>query len=220
MRPSIAEELRRKRYNISLDREVARKGKLVAAKNEQSFSYFIENLLLEQIQKEKKQEDEEMALFETIQEKLHEARQKQDSEKIKFWGLVLSEVKGIEKKKVSDKDRKAGATELSDKNILDVLRKLAKSCLMTMQQAKEHNRLKEADQAEAEYKTIMDIIPENEREIDEETLKTAIIEMVESIGEDKSPRLMGKIMGQLKVRFGNRFDGKVASTIAKSILQK
>ena len=55
------------------------------------------------------------------------------------------------------------------------------------------------------------------KQMSEDELKTAISQMLE--GKEKSPKLMGQMMGQLKSKYTGLYDGKMASSLIKEALK-
>ena len=57
------------------------------------------------------------------------------------------------------------------------------------------------------------------KQMSEEELKTAIVDIVEELGVN-SPKQMGQVMGAIKSKFEGQYDGKLASSIVRELLAK
>jgi len=88
---------------------------------------------------------------------------------------------------------------------------------------KEKKMTQQAKDSGAPYSEMMFIVSEEflPKMMTEEELKENITSIIDNLikdGEIKTPRLMGRVMGQLKKNFGDSYDGKIASNIVKGAL--
>ena len=90
--------------------------------------------------------------------------------------------------------------EVSDKEAIAILKKMG-------QNATDQNNFKELH-------IIASYLP---NQMDEDELTTTINEIVDDL-ECTSMRDMGKVMGELKAKYGGEYDGKLASTIVRKVL--
>ena len=73
---------------------------------------------------------------------------------------------------------------------------------------------RDTSKEEEEKKIIEAYLPS---QMSEEDLEKAIGEIVATLPE-KSPKMMGNVMGRLKEKYPNRYDGKIASSLVKKLL--
>lgn len=151
-------------------------------------------------------------LLEKIKENLISAKKARDSESSMLWSTVLSRVKAIEKAEVSK--------ELTDDNVVAVLKKIIKETEEVRYTAEKAGRVDIQKSAEKEISKIQNIIPESMQDVSSEMLEKEIAEILKSIPEDKKKKPMGVVMPALKKKFGNRFDGKEANKIIMSLVNK
>jgi len=100
--------------------------------------------------------------------------------------------------------------ELTDDDVLTIINKELKKRRDSIGFAKDAGREDLVDQGEAEIKIIQAYVGE---EISEEKLKELIQELV-----DGGANNIGAVMGGLNQKYKGRFEGKVASGLAKEIL--
>jgi len=83
------------------------------------------------------------------------------------------------------------------------------------QEAKMANQSKSAGApySEETFTVTAEFLP---KQMTEDELKTVISQML--IGKEKSPKLMGMLMGGLKKEFGGMYDGSMASKLVKAAL--
>lgn len=103
---------------------------------------------------------------------------------------------------------------LNDNEVETVLRKMVKERLSTAVEFREYGEEERAVKEENEAKILEKYLPSL---LTEEETRALIVEIVEKLPE-KSPKMIGKVMGQLKNR--NDVDKGLASKIVKEELAK
>lgn len=101
--------------------------------------------------------------------------------------------------------------ELSDEDILKIIRKRVKDCAESAVMYAQANRLDLADKENLEAKFLTEAyLP---AQLSESDVRTAVEGIMNDVGKN-----MGAIMKALKEKYPNQVDGKVASGIIKEIL--
>ncbi|MEA1972046.1 MAG: GatB/YqeY domain-containing protein [Candidatus Cloacimonadota bacterium] len=104
--------------------------------------------------------------------------------------------------------------ELSDDEILETLSKAVKSRKDSIALFKKGNRPELAEKESKEVEIIEEYLP---KKLSTSELTEIIENLIEKLGVS-SMKGMGKVMKELKVEFGTKIDGKVASRIVRSKL--
>lgn len=140
-------------------------------------------------------------LIEKIQKLSLEARKKRDTEKAGVLTTLLSQVK-TEAINSGDRDK------IEDSDVIKVIRQFLKSVNENLALAKEG---KISDEMAAKYKM--------EKEVLETFLpKQLTKEELQKILTEAAPQNLGEAMKYLKSHYDGRYDGKMASEVAKSII--
>ncbi|MEE9313165.1 MAG: GatB/YqeY domain-containing protein [Rhizobiaceae bacterium] len=108
----------------------------------------------------------------------------------------------------------AGKERVSDEDILGILGKMIKQREESAKLYEEGNRIELADQEREEMEIIRAYLP---KQMDEEEVRTACVEIVKEVGGE-SLRDMGKCMNALKERYPGKLDVGQASKIIKELL--
>ena len=132
------------------------------------------------------------------------ARKERDTLTSNLLTTVISEAKMIGKND--------GNREPNDAEVMQVIKKFLKGINESILALEKDNR--DVANAKAEKAILEDYLP---KQLSEEDLKEVILKIVADLPE-KSPAMMGKIMGQLKQNYENQFDGKLASKLVKEAL--
>lgn len=149
-----------------------------------------------------------MSLEITINEKIKEAMKAKDQGALRALRAIKAAVL-VEKTSGKNSD---GLTEETE---LKLLQKLAKQRKESIQIYKEQNRPELAETEEEELKIISTFLPE---QMDEASLKPLLEELISELGAS-GPQDMGKVMGTASKKFAGKADGRMISTIVKSLLQ-
>ena len=119
----------------------------------------------------------------------------------------MSDLKDIEA-------RGNGKEPLGDEEILQLLQKMVKQRQESARLYTEGNRPELAAQENAEIATISAYLP---KQMDEAEAKAAIAAVIAEIGA-AGVKDMGKVMGELKVRYAGQMDFGKASPLVKQLL--
>ncbi|QDH16428.1 GatB/YqeY domain-containing protein [Swingsia samuiensis] len=127
----------------------------------------------------------------------------------------VAQIRGITAKlKDLEVAARAKTGEVSEADIISTLRSMIKSRKESAELYRKGDRPELAEKEEGEIATIQSYLPP---ELDENTLKSAIDEAVIKVGAE-SMKDMGKIMAELKERFGTDLDPAKASSLVKAKL--
>lgn len=109
-----------------------------------------------------------------------------------------------------------GAGELTEEDEQKLLQKLSKSRKDSLEIFRQQNREDLAIKEEEELAVIARYLPQ---QLDEATLRTALGEIIASVGAS-SPADMGKVMGAATKQLAGKADGKMISALVKELLTK
>lgn len=124
--------------------------------------------------------------------------------------FLIAKIKDAIKAKTKD----GVAPEVTDALVVQEVRSYIKQANQTIDAAGDKLEQSAKDALLANIEMAKKYLPP---EIDESTINADINEAIEQLG-DRSPRAMGKIMGTLKAKYGDAFDGaKVSSLIKKAL---
>jgi len=132
------------------------------------------------------------------------ARKERDTLTSNLLTTVISEAKMIGKND--------GNREPTDAEVMAVIKKFLKGINESIVAMEKDNR--DSSNYKSEKEILESYLP---KQLSEGELKEVILKMVSELPE-KSPAMMGKLMGQLKQNYENQFDGKVASKLVKEAL--
>ena len=103
----------------------------------------------------------------------------------------------------------------TDDEVVSVIKKFIKSANENKDIYTKSNNVDRIQIIEQELAILNSYLPQG---VTPEEVKAAILEIITQLNLEKNPSSMGKIMKELKVRFGSTLDGAVASAIIKEIL--
>jgi len=145
------------------------------------------------------------ALKEKLQNDMKEAMKNKDNFKRDTIRLINSAIKQIEVD-----ERK----ELSDDDVLNILKKAAKQREEAITQYRAGGREDLVEQESKELEIIMSYLP---KQLSDEELKGELLKIKDEVGAN-SAKDMGKIMGVATKKLGSVADGKRINAIVKEIL--
>ncbi len=132
------------------------------------------------------------------------ARKEKNTVKANLLSTVIAEAAMVGK---NDGNREPTADET-----LSVIKKFVKGLNESIENLKKIGR--ETSKEEEEKSILESYLPS---QLGEEKLEKIVKEIVSSLGE-KSPQMMGTVMGKLKEGYANQFDGKIASQVVRKVL--
>jgi uncharacterized protein YqeY len=139
-----------------------------------------------------------------------EARKARDTVKAGVLGMVLTDVLNLTKA-----PGRNGAP-VTDEDVMSSIKSWVKKTNDAIEMTvKGHGDI---SKLEVEKQILMEFLP---KQMDANSLETVIASIVQGFidgGETKSPKLMGKIMGELKARYNGEYDSKMASDFVKKSL--
>ena len=106
--------------------------------------------------------------------------------------------------------KNAGNRESTDTEVLQVIEKFFKNANEVKNILLKKN--KDVSHIENEILVLSRYLPQK---MSYEELGHVIRGIIKGLTEDKSPKLMGEVMGMLKILHGGQYDGKMASEIVK-----
>ena len=151
-----------------------------------------------------------MPLKTQIEEKLNQALKDKDKKTYPTLRLIVSAIKDAEIAK-----RTQDAKELSDSDIMGILKKMIKQRNESCDVYKKAGRQELLDLEEREIKVISIFLP---KQLSEEETKKICLDVVKSLGAS-SIKDMGKVMGQLKSKHSDVLDFSKVSVIIKELLK-
>jgi len=116
-------------------------------------------------------------------------------------------------RKVAQNDNKSYNRESTDSDAVKVLRANVLSCEDNIKLLESHNRAGDADKYKVELAIYQSYLP---GEITEADIETTVVEIVGD--QEKSIKLMGKVITALKLKYGAALNPATASTIVKRVL--
>ena len=142
------------------------------------------------------------SLTETLQAALATSRKAQEKDRTLLLGTLLSEVKNrrIELRR-----------DLSDAEVIEVLRKAIKIRDDAAEQYAQAKRPELADKERAEIRVIETFLPPPP---DPEEIRAAVRQVIEAGATD-----LGRVMGQVMPQFKGRVDGRVINRIVREELE-
>jgi hypothetical protein len=133
-----------------------------------------------------------------------EARKAKDTAKSNLLGTVIGDAQTIGKN--------AGNRDPNNEEVMGVIKKFIKALDESISALESSGR--DNSKEKEERKILEAYLP---AQLSNEKLKNEINKIVASLSE-KSPKMMGSVMAELKDKFPNQFDGKIASTLVKQAL--
>ena len=150
-----------------------------------------------------------MSLKKLIENKLNEALKTKDKNTYPTLRLVVSAIKDAE-----IASRTKGQKEMSDSDIIGILKKMIKQRNESCEVYKKAGRNELLENEEKEIKVISAFLP---KQISEEETKKLCQEAIKSSGAS-SMKDMGKVMGALKSKHADTLDFSKVSSIIKELL--
>ena len=150
-----------------------------------------------------------MSLKKLIEKKLNEALKTKDKNTYPTLRLVVSAIKDAE-----IASRTKGQKEMSDSDIIGILKKMIKQRNESCEVYKKAGRNELLENEEKEIKAISAFLP---KQISEEETKKLCQEAIKSSGAS-SMKDMGKVMGALKSKHADTLDFSKVSSIIKELL--
>ena len=150
-----------------------------------------------------------MSLKKQIDEKLNQALKAKDKSKYPTLRLVVSAIKDAE-----IAARTKGQKEMSDSDIMGILKKMIKQRNESCEVYKKAGRNELLENETKEIEVISNFLP---KQLSEEETKKLCQEAIKSSGAS-SMKDMGKVMGILKLKHADTLDFSKVSSIIKKIL--
>ncbi len=126
----------------------------------------------------------------------------------------LAALRGIKAAILLAKTAEGSNGELTDADIVKIIQKLVKQRKESAEQYNQAGRPELAENELAEAAAIEVYLP---KQLSEEEVKTELVKIIAETGASK-PSDMGKVMGVATKRLAGIADGKLISTIVKSLL--
>tara|TARA_Y100001935_G_scaffold234291_1_gene217398 strand:- start:331 stop:786 length:456 start_codon:yes stop_codon:yes gene_type:complete len=150
-----------------------------------------------------------MSLKKQIDEKLNEALKAKDKNTYPTLRLVVSAIKDAE-----IANRTKGQKEMSDSDIINILKKMIKQRNESCDVYKKAGRNELLENETKEMRVISTFLP---KQLNDEETKKVCLEAVKSVGAS-SMKDMGKVMGVLKSKHAESLDFSKVSSIIREIL--
>ena len=151
-----------------------------------------------------------MSLKKQIDEKLNQALKAKDKSTYPTLRLVVSAIKDAE-----IAARTKGQKEMSDSDIMGILKKMIKQRNESCEVYKKAGRNELLENEQKEIKVINEFLP---KQLSDEETKKICEEAIKSVGAS-SMKDMGKVMGILKSKHAQTIDFSKVSIIIKDILK-
>ncbi len=126
----------------------------------------------------------------------------------------LAAIRGIKAAILLAKTAEGSNGELTDADIVKIIQKLVKQRKESAEQYNQAGRPELAENELAEAAAMEVYLP---KQLSEEEVKTELVKIIAETGASK-PSDMGKVMGVATKRLAGIADGKLISTIVKSLL--
>tara|TARA_B100001057_G_C22173998_1_gene690536 strand:+ start:55 stop:510 length:456 start_codon:yes stop_codon:yes gene_type:complete len=150
-----------------------------------------------------------MSIKKQIDEKLNEALKAKDKNTYPTLRLVVSAIKDAE-----IANRTKGQKEMSDSDIITILKKMIKQRNESCDVYKKAGRNELLENETKEIKVISTFLP---KQLNDEETKKVCQEAIQSVGAS-SMKDMGKVMGVLKSKHAESLDFSKVSSVIKEIL--
>lgn len=108
-----------------------------------------------------------------------------------------------------------GNRHSTDDEVISIIKKFIKSANENKDIYTKSNIFDRVEVINKELTILNSYLPQG---VTPEEVKVAVLDILIQLNLDKNPSSMGKIMKELKIRFGSTLDGAVASVIIKEIL--
>ena len=153
-----------------------------------------------------------MPLKETIETEYKNALKSKNKTKISTYRLILSSIKDLEISNRSGPNKK----ETDDEDIKKLFKKMAKQRAESIDIYKKNNRSDLLEVEQNEYDVLISFLP---KQLSDEETKN-ICEKIISELNASSLKDMGKVMGELKKKYGDEIDLAKAGGLLKQLLTK
>jgi len=142
-------------------------------------------------------------------ETLKERISREYVEAFKARNTIKKNLLGVIKAEITTQEKNSNVTDLSDDNVLKIIKKVSKNISETLSQA---------DNAESreELAIVEEFLPKQMSEVD---VEAEVAKVIAETGAS-SPADMGKVMGGFNAKFAGKADNKTVSIIVKKLLQK
>lgn len=148
-----------------------------------------------------------MALYDQISNDIKEAMKARDK-------VRLETLRNIKKFFIEAKTAPGANDTLEDDAALKIIAKLAKQGKETAEVYKEQNRMDLAEEELAQVAVIEDYLPKQMSEVE---IEEAVKSIISQTGAT-SMKEMGKVMGMASKQLAGKADGRIISTIVKTLL--
>ena len=152
-----------------------------------------------------------MSLKKQIDEKLNQALKAKDKSTYPTLRLVVSAIKDAE-----IAARTKGQKEMSDSDIMAILKKMIKQRNESCEVYKKAGRNELLENETKEIEVISSFLP---KQLSEEETKKICSEIITKVGA-QSIKDMGKVMGELKKNYSDSIDFSKAGSMLKELLNK
>ena len=153
-----------------------------------------------------------MSLKQTIETEYKNALKSKNKTKISTYRLILSSIKDLDISNRSGPNKK----ETDDEDIKKLFKKMAKQRAESIDIYKKNNRSDLLEVEQNEYDVLVSFLP---KQLSDEETKN-ICEKIISELNASSPKDMGKVMGELKKKYGDEIDLAKAGGLLKQLLTK
>ena len=153
-----------------------------------------------------------MSLKQTIETEYKNALKSKNKTKISTYRLILSSIKDLDISNRSGPNKK----ETDDEDIKKLFKKMAKQRAESIDIYKKNNRSDLLEVEQNEYDVLISFLP---KQLSDEETKN-ICEKIISELNASSLKDMGKVMGELKKKYGDEIDLAKAGGLLKQLLNK
>ena len=143
--------------------------------------------------------------METLKERI--SREYVDAFKAR--NTIKKNLLGVIKAEITTQEKNSNVADLSDENVLKIIKKVSKNINETLSQA---------DNAESREELVIveEFLP---KQMSEAEVEAEVAKVISETGAS-SPSDMGKVMGGFNAKFAGKADNKTVSIIVKKLLQK
>lgn len=143
--------------------------------------------------------------METLKERI--SREYVDAFKAR--NTIKKNLLGVIKAEITTQEKNSNVSDLSDENVLKIIKKVSKNINETLSQA---------DNAESREELVIveEFLP---KQMSEAEVEAEVTKIISETGAS-SPSDMGKVMGGFNAKFAGKADNKTVSIIVKKLLQK
>jgi len=142
--------------------------------------------------------------METLKEKIS----REYVEAFKAREIVKKNLLGVIKAEITTQEKNSSVADLTDENVLKIVKKIAKNLQETISQA-------DNDESRQELAVVEAYLPQ---QMSEAEVEIEVGKIISEIGAS-SPSDMGKVMGGFNSKYAGKADNKTVSVIVKKLLQ-